>query len=107
MSRRWDRNTHNPRQRSDQHHCHNYVPNSNSSALQPGWRSQRFLNPAPHDLSILIVQRMNERETGAAIVEMAFVTILLALLVCGVADLGRAVFTNIGVHDAAQEGARY
>lgn len=40
-------------------------------------------------------------------VEMAFVTILLALLACGVADLGRAIFTNIGIQDAAQEGVRY
>lgn len=47
------------------------------------------------------------RERGAAAVEMAFVTILLALLACGVADLGRAIFTNIGVQDAAQEGARF
>lgn len=49
----------------------------------------------------------DSNQRGAAVVEMAFVTILLALFVCGIVDLGRVIFTNIGVHDAAQEGARF
>lgn len=36
---------------------------------------------------------------------MAFTVVLLVMLVCGVVDLGRALFTYIGVQDAAQEGA--
>jgi len=44
-------------------------------------------------------------ERGAAAVEMAFAVVLLILLATGVADLGRALFTYIGVQDAAQEGA--
>lgn len=46
-------------------------------------------------------------ENGAAAVEMAFVAMLLVLLVMGVADLGRVIFTYIGIQDAAQEGAIY
>lgn len=38
---------------------------------------------------------------------MAFTLVLLVLLATGVADLGRALFTYIGVQDAAQEGAVY
>lgn len=44
---------------------------------------------------------------GAAAVEMAFTTMLLVLLVCGIVDLGRVIYTDIGVKDAAQEGARF
>lgn len=38
---------------------------------------------------------------------MAVATILLVLLSTGVADLGRVLFTYIGLQDAAQEGAIY
>lgn len=38
---------------------------------------------------------------------MAFVAMILIVLATGVADLGRAIFTFIGVQDAAQEGAMY
>lgn len=47
------------------------------------------------------------REQGAAVVEMAFVAMFLVLLVTGVADVGRAIFTYIGIQDAAQEGAMF
>lgn len=52
-------------------------------------------------------ERLKSWDRGAAAVEMAFVTMLLVLLVTGVADLGRVLFTYIGVQDAAQEGAVY
>jgi len=48
-----------------------------------------------------------DRDRGAAAVEMAFVLMILLLLALGVADLGRAIFTSIGLQDAAQEGAIY
>lgn len=48
-----------------------------------------------------------QSERGAAVVEMAFVTILLVLLAFGVADLGRALFVRIGLQDAAEEGATF
>ena len=46
-------------------------------------------------------------ERGAAAVEMAFLTILLFILVAGIVDLGRALFTYVAVQDAAQEGTLY
>jgi len=48
-----------------------------------------------------------DRERGAAAVEMAFVTIFLALLVTGIIDVGRAIFTTIALADAAQEGVSF
>ena len=52
-----------------------------------------------------MAEHWNDR--GAAAVEMAFVAMLLILLATGVADLGRVLFTYVGVQDAAQEGAMY
>lgn len=46
-------------------------------------------------------------DRGAAMVEMAVVTIFLLLLVLGIVDVGRVIFTNISVRDAVQEGASY
>jgi Flp pilus assembly protein TadG len=40
-------------------------------------------------------------------VEMAAVTFFLILLVLGIVDLGRVIFTNISIRDAVQEGASY
>ena len=40
-------------------------------------------------------------------VEMAAVTIFLILLVLGIVDLGRVIFSSISVRDAVQEGAAY
>jgi len=44
---------------------------------------------------------------GAAAVEMAIAAIFLVLMACGIVDLGRGIFTSIGLRDAAQEGAIY
>ena len=38
---------------------------------------------------------------------MAFMCFFLLILVTGIIDLGRAVFTNISIQEAAQEGAFY
>lgn len=40
-------------------------------------------------------------------VETAFVTIFLLILVTGIIDIGRAIFTNIAIQEAAQEAAFY
>lgn len=46
---------------------------------------------------------MNERHSlGAAAVEMAITLALLLWLVLGLIDMGRAIFTNIALQDAAQ-----
>ena len=48
-----------------------------------------------------------KRDRGAAVVEMAVVTLFLAFLVLGIVDVGRLIFTNISIRDAVQEGANY
>lgn len=46
-------------------------------------------------------------ERGAAMVEMAIVSIFLILLVLGIVDMGRVIFTSISIRDAVQEGASF
>lgn len=53
------------------------------------------------------VRAETNRDRGAAVVEMALVTVFLVILVMGVIDVGRAIFTNIAIQEAAQEGAYY
>lgn len=55
--------------------------------------------------SLVAAEQRNEQ--GAAVVEMAFVTVFLVILVMGIIDIGRAIFTNIAIQEAAQEGAYY
>ena len=45
------------------------------------------------------------RDRGAAAVEMAFLTVFLLILVTGIIDLGRGIYSNISIQEAAQEGA--
>jgi hypothetical protein len=49
---------------------------------------------------------MGEERAGAA-VEMAMLLPLLVILVMGIIDVGRILFTNITIHEAAQEGAYF
>lgn len=44
-------------------------------------------------------------ERGAAAVELAMIASFLLILVFGVIDVGRVLFTRIAIVDAAQEGA--
>lgn len=46
-------------------------------------------------------------ERGQSLVELAVSFTLLMMLLAGSVDLGRALFTLITLHDAAQEGALY
>ena len=46
-------------------------------------------------------------EKGQGLVEFAFVATILMVLVVGLIDLGRALFTFMALRDAAQEGATY
>ncbi len=50
---------------------------------------------------------MAERQSGAAAVETAILATLLLVLVLGVVDVGRALFTRISLEDAVQDGATY
>ena len=47
----------------------------------------------------------NLTEKGQSLVEFAFSLVILLVLVAGIVDLGRAFFTYMALHDAAQEGA--
>ncbi len=51
--------------------------------------------------------RRQKVESGQSLVEFALVSILVALLLAGLVDLGRAYFTKIAITDAAGEGAVY
>jgi hypothetical protein len=44
---------------------------------------------------------------GQSMVEFAFGLVILMILISGIVDMGRAFFTYMSLHDAAQEGAIY
>jgi hypothetical protein len=46
-------------------------------------------------------------EQGQGLVEFSLVAIILLVLLVGLLDLGRALFTYMAMRDAAQEGATY
>ena len=55
-----------------------------------------------------LAQRNRDRKSrGQSLVEFALVLPLLAVIILGALDLGRAFFTYIIVTNAAREGARY
>lgn len=53
------------------------------------------------------IEQLRRNQYGSSLVEAALVSILLLLLMAGVADIGRAFYTYIALTNAAQEGARY
>ena len=54
-----------------------------------------------------MIERMSTSDRGAALVEFALLTPLLLMLVFGIVDLGRALYTHVGIQEATQEGALY
>lgn len=52
-------------------------------------------------------QNPARNEKGQSLVEFAFSIVVLLLLLAGAVDLGRALYTYMGLRDAAQEGALY
>ena len=53
------------------------------------------------------IQNSKSRESGQSIVEFAVSATVILMLLVGIADFGRALFTYIALRDAAQEGAVY
>lgn len=53
------------------------------------------------------MRRLMRDEEGAAVVEFALVFPVLALIVCGIIDFGRAFYTVNNIISAVREGARY
>jgi len=51
--------------------------------------------------------RTNQTERGQSLVEFAFSITLLFILIAGIVDGGRALFTYMALRDGAQEGALY
>ena len=51
--------------------------------------------------------RRVRRQRGAALLEAAILIPLLLVLVFGIVDVGRLVFTQMTLHDASQEGSIY
>ncbi len=51
--------------------------------------------------------KKHHRERGQSLVELAISFMVIAFLLSGVVDLGRAFFVLIALRDAAQEGAIY
>lgn len=49
----------------------------------------------------------HDTENGQSLVEFTFSLIVLLVLLAGLVDLGRALFTYMALRDAAQEGALY
>ncbi len=53
------------------------------------------------------VPKLQKPEGGQSLVEFAVSMLVLLLLVVGIADLGRALFTYLALRDAVQDGALY
>lgn len=49
----------------------------------------------------------HQSQNGQALVEFAMSLFFLLLLISGIVDLGRAIFTYMDLREAAQEGAAY
>ena len=51
-------------------------------------------------------ERSRQRDTGAAAIEFAIILPLLLLLIAGIVDLGRMMYTEVVLSNAAREGSR-
>ena len=48
-----------------------------------------------------------DRRGGQSMIEFAFTLVIILVLLVGLIDLGRAIFTYLALRDAAQEGASF
>lgn len=53
------------------------------------------------------IGKLGAEQRGSSLVEMAIGSLVLVLVLAGVADLGRAFHSGIAISNAAREGARY
>jgi len=58
-------------------------------------------------LKLLNKKHQRSSEAGQSLVELALIITFLIILVAGLVDLGRMIFTYLTMRDAAQEGAVY
>ncbi len=54
-----------------------------------------------------VLQSPPKKESGQSLVEFAVMLTLLLIMVAGIVDAARALFTYLSLRDAAQEGALY
>ena len=54
-----------------------------------------------------VVIRNSSSESGQSLVELAAALVVLMILLAGIVDLGRAIFTRFAMQDAAEEGIVY
>jgi hypothetical protein len=54
-----------------------------------------------------VIRKIKKREHGQSLVELAMSLTIIAFLLSGAVDLGRAYFVYVALRDAAQEGAVY
>lgn len=54
-----------------------------------------------------MVKRNQQHEQGQAFIELGISMVFLLVLLAGIMDLGRAIFTYISIRDAVQEGASF
>jgi Flp pilus assembly protein TadG len=52
-------------------------------------------------------RRFEKSELGQSLVEFALISVIIALTLAGILDLGRAYFAKIAITDAAAEGAAF
>jgi hypothetical protein len=52
-------------------------------------------------------RKSQKLEKGQSMVEFAFSLVILLIVLAGIVDVGRALFTYMALRDAAQEGALY
>lgn len=71
------------------------------------WNSKEELPMCPQDHTDSENGATRNDQRGASIVELAFVTPVLLLLLIGVIDMGRAYYLSIEVANAAFAGAQY
>jgi Flp pilus assembly protein TadG len=57
--------------------------------------------------AVMTVPMKPSSQKGQSLMEMAFATTVMLILLGGIVDLGRAFFTYMALRDAVQEGAMY
>jgi Flp pilus assembly protein TadG len=55
---------------------------------------------------IAIIRRLKQRQSGQSLTELALILPLLFILICGIIDFGRLMYTYMNVHLVTQEAVR-
>ena len=58
-------------------------------------------------MKVIQYQSNSKKEEGQSLVELAIGMTIIVLLLSGIFDVGRAIFTQFALQDAAEEGLVY